>query len=74
VPSSIARAHVRPSVRPPPQPSDNRNNGRPVSRRFAWPRARAMLFKGNSSRLQSLIEKIQSNQKDNHDEHDVEGI
>lgn len=33
-----------------------------------------MLFKGNSSRLQLLIEKIQSNNKDANDEHDIEGI
>lgn len=33
-----------------------------------------MLFKGNSSRLQLLIEKIQSNNKDNNDEQDIEGI
>jgi hypothetical protein len=33
-----------------------------------------MLFKGNSSRLQLLIEKIQSNNnKENNDEHDIEG-
>lgn len=32
-----------------------------------------MLFKGNSSRLQLLIEKIQSNNKDNNDEQDIEG-
>ncbi|VVC33280.1 Zinc finger C2H2-type,Zinc finger, RING/FYVE/PHD-type [Cinara cedri] len=31
-----------------------------------------MLFKGNSSRLQLLIEKIQSNNKDTNDEHDIE--
>lgn len=33
-----------------------------------------MLFKGNSSRLQLLIEKIQSNNKDNNDEQDIDGI
>lgn len=32
-----------------------------------------MLFKGNSSRLQLLIEKIQSNNKDTNDEQDIEG-